>query len=182
MGSRLSEVTCLIISDYDKGVLSPSLMTNLRQLAGNHGVPIVVDPKVKHFDYYSDVTVITPNHVEAYQAAGLGTTSDHPIDEVGSLLRKRLNCQAVLVTRGEQGMSLFEENQENWHIPAMARQVYDVTGAGDTVVSTLALAISTGATLQEAAVLANQAAGIVVGMVGTATVSPAQLKEALHHA
>jgi len=181
VGSRLPEVTCLIISDYDKGVLTPSLMTHLRHLAVSHRVPIVVDPKVKHFEYFSDVTVITPNHVEAYQAAGLMATRDHPIDEVGPLLRKRLNCQAVLVTRGEQGMSLFEENQAHWHIPAMARQVYDVTGAGDTVVSTLALAISTGASIREAAVLANQAAGVVVGMLGTASVTPAQLKEALHH-
>ena len=137
---------------------------------------------MKHFEYYSDVTVITPNHVEAYQAAGLMASSNHPIEEVGPLLRKRLNCKAVLVTRGEQGMSLFEENQGHWHIPAMARQVYDVTGAGDTVVSTLALAISAGASLREAAVLANQAAGVVVGMLGTATVSPIQLKEALSHA
>jgi len=182
VGSRLPEVTCLVISDYDKGVITPSLMTHLRSLAASHGVPIVVDPKVKHFEYYSDVTVITPNHVEAYQAAGLLATSNHPIDEVGPLLRKRLNCKAVLVTRGEHGMSLFEENQAHWHIPAMARQVYDVTGAGDTVVSTLALAISAGASIREAAVLANRAAGVVVGLLGTASVTPTQLKEALNHA
>ena len=182
VGSRLPEVTCLVISDYDKGVVTPSLMTHLRALATRHGVPIVVDPKVKHFEYYSDVTVITPNHVEAYQAAGLMANSNHPINEVGPLLRKRLNCKAVLVTRGEHGMSLFEENQDHWHIPAMARQVYDVTGAGDTVVSTLALAISVGASIKEAAVLANRAAGVVVGMLGTASVTPPQLKDALSHA
>jgi D-beta-D-heptose 7-phosphate kinase/D-beta-D-heptose 1-phosphate adenosyltransferase len=180
--TRLPEVTCLVISDYDKGVITPSLMTHLRSLAARHRVPIVVDPKVKHFEYYSDVTVITPNHVEAYQAAGLRANSNHPIDEVGPLLRKRLNCKAVLVTRGEHGMSLFEENQAHWHIPAMARQVYDVTGAGDTVVSTLALAISAGANIKEAAVLANRAAGVVVGMLGTASVTPIQLKDALYHA
>lgn len=179
--SRLTEVTCLVVSDYDKGVVTPSLMTHLRQLAARHEVPIVVDPKVKHFDYYSDVTIITPNHLEAYQAAGLTATSVHPIDEVGPLLRKRLNCQAVLITRGEHGMSLFEDNQKHWHIPAVARQVYDVTGAGDTVVSTLALALSVGASIREAAVLANRAAGVVVGMLGTASVTPAQLKEALYH-
>ncbi len=181
VGSRLSEVTCLVISDYDKGVVTPSLMTHLRALAVRHGVPVVVDPKVKHFEYYSDVTVVTPNHVEAYQAAGLRANSNHPINEVGPLLRKRLNCKAVLVTRGEQGMSLYEENQAHWHIPAMARQVYDVTGAGDTVVSTLALALSVGASIREAAVLANRAAGVVVGMLGTAGVTRPQLKEALTH-
>ena len=182
VGSRLPEVTCLVISDYDKGVITPSLMTHLHSLAKKHRVPIVVDPKVKHFEYYSDVTVITPNHVEAYQAAGLIHNRDHPIEEVGALLRKRLNCQAVLITRGEQGMSLFENNQPHWQIPAMAKQVYDVTGAGDTVISTLALALSVGAPIREASVLANKAAGVVVGMLGTANLTPTQLKEALHHA
>ena len=180
--TRLPQVTCLVVSDYDKGVITPSLMTHLRLLATEQGIPIVVDPKVKHFEYYSDVTVITPNHVEAFQAAGLMANSNHPIEEVGPLLRKRLNCKAVLVTRGEHGMSLFEEHQAHWHIPAMARQVYDVTGAGDTVVSTLALALSVGASIKEAAVLANRAAGVVVGMLGTASVTPAQLREALTHA
>ncbi|MEZ4286307.1 MAG: PfkB family carbohydrate kinase [Nitrospira sp.] len=95
------------------------------------------------------------------------------------ILRQRLGCQTVLVTRGERGMSVYQSHGDHWHIPTRARQVYDVTGAGDTVVGTLALALSTGASMREAAMLANQAAGVVVGMVGTATVTAAQLTDAL---
>jgi len=131
--------------------------------------------------YYKGVAVITPNHLEAKQAAGFLHTQDVPIEHIGASLQQRLGCQAVVVTRGEEGMSIFERNGQSWTIPAVARQVYDVTGAGDTVVSTLALAISAKASLPDAAVLANQAAGIVVGMVGTATVTRAQLQEVLIH-
>ncbi|MEJ2230455.1 MAG: PfkB family carbohydrate kinase [Nitrospirales bacterium] len=138
-------------------------------------------PKVEHMGYYEGVTVITPNHLEAKHAAGFLPTQDVPIEQIGASLLKRLGCQAVVVTRGEEGMSIFEGNGQSWTIPAVARQVYDVTGAGDTVVSTLALAISAKASLPDAAVLANQAAGIVVGMVGTATVTRAQLQEAFLH-
>ena len=180
--SHLAEISCLVVSDYAKGVVTHSLMTELCKLASKQRVPIVVDPKVEHFPYYDGVTVITPNHLEAYQAAGVFAEDHRPIEDVGHHIRKKLECDAVLITRGEQGMSLFEGNGASWHIPAMARQVYDVTGAGDTVVSTLALAISSGASIRDAAVLANCAAGIVVGMVGTASVTQAQLGEALRHA
>ena len=180
--SRLSEVTCLIISDYAKGVVTPSLMAHLRRLTSRYNVPMVIDPKIEHVSYYSGATVVTPNHLEAYQVAGLTPNMEHPIDEVGPILQQRLNSEAVLITRGEAGMSLFESQRKPLHIPAVARQVYDVTGAGDTVVSTLALAMSTGAPLRDAAALANHAAGIVVGMVGTASVTRAQLKDALTHA
>jgi D-beta-D-heptose 7-phosphate kinase/D-beta-D-heptose 1-phosphate adenosyltransferase len=107
---------------------------------------------------------------------------DGSINEAGETIRQRLGCQSVLVTRGEKGISLFESDGTNFHIPTTARQVYDVTGAGDTVIGTLALALATGASIREAAVLANQAAGIVVGMVGTATVNSQQLSEAVSHA
>lgn len=125
------------------------------------------------------MSIITPNNLEATQAAGLHGDGDQTIQQAGDTIRQRLGCQAVLVTRGEKGMSLFEGVEEAWHIPTQAQQVYDVTGAGDTVVSTLALALSTGASMKEAATLANQAAGIVVGMIGTATVSTKQLAESL---
>ena len=97
----------------------------------------------------------------------------------GAIIRQRLGCQAVLITRGEKGMSLYEADGVSWHIPTQARQVYDVTGAGDTVIGTLALALSTGASLRDAAILANYAAGVVVGMVGTATLSAQQLSESI---
>jgi D-beta-D-heptose 7-phosphate kinase/D-beta-D-heptose 1-phosphate adenosyltransferase len=181
MASRLPDSSCLVISDYAKGMITGELMKAVQELAHQHGVPIVVDPKVEHMGYYEGVTVITPNHLEAKQAAGFLPTQDVPIEQIGASLQKRLRCQAVVITRGEEGMSIFEHNGRSWTIPAVARQVYDVTGAGDTVVSTLALAISAKASLPDAAVLANQAAGIVVGMVGTATVTRAQLQEALIH-
>ncbi len=177
--SRLRELTCLVVSDYAKGVVTAGLMADLVRLAALRKVPVIVDPKVEHFSFYKGVTLITPNHVEAMQAAGLHGDGDQAIEEAGETIRQRLGCQSVLVTRGEKGMSLFEGTKRAWHIPTQARQVYDVTGAGDTVVGTLALALSTGASMREAAMLANHAAGIVVGMVGTATVSTKQLSEAL---
>ncbi len=176
--SRMRDLTCLVVSDYAKGVVTAGLMAELTRLAALRKVPIIVDPKVEHFGFYKGVTLITPNHLEATQAAGLHGDSDQTIHEAGEVIRQRLGCQSVLVTRGEKGMSLFEGYNDPWHIPTQAQQVYDVTGAGDTVVGTLALALSTGASMREAAMLANQAAGIVVGMVGTATVSAKQLTEA----
>ncbi len=180
--SRLREISCLVVSDYAKGVVTASLMAELTRLAMLRRIPLVVDPKVEHFSYYKGVTVITPNHLEALQAAGMHSDDSQGIQDAGELIRQRLGCQSVLVTRGEKGMSLFESDGSSWHIPTMARQVYDVTGAGDTVVGTLALALATGAGMREGAILANHAAGVVVGLVGTATVSADQLTEALAHA
>ncbi len=179
--SRLRELSCLVVSDYAKGVVTPTLMSELTRLAALRKIPIVVDPKVEHFGFYKGVTVITPNHLEATQAAGVHGDDNQAIDQAGAMIRQRLGCQSVLITRGEKGMSLYEGDGASWHIPTKARQVYDVTGAGDTVIGTLALALSTGAGMKESAMLANHAAGIVVGMVGTATVTPKQLAEALEH-
>ncbi|MEQ1792793.1 MAG: D-glycero-beta-D-manno-heptose-7-phosphate kinase [Nitrospira sp.] len=177
--SRIRELSCIVVSDYAKGVVSAALMTELTRLAALRKIPIIVDPKVEHFSYYKGVTVMTPNHLEATQAAGLHGDDDQTIDQAGAVIRQRLGCQSVLITRGEKGMSLYEGEGTSWHLPTQARQVYDVTGAGDTVIGTLALALATGASMREAATLANHAAGIVVGMVGTATVSPKQLLEAV---
>ncbi|MEK7869495.1 MAG: D-glycero-beta-D-manno-heptose-7-phosphate kinase, partial [Nitrospirota bacterium] len=177
--SRIRELSCIVVSDYAKGVVSVALMTELTRMAALRKIPIIVDPKVEHFSYYKGVTVITPNHLEATQAAGLHGDDDQTINQAGALIRQRLGCQSVLITRGEKGMSLYEGEGTSWHLPTQARQVYDVTGAGDTVIGTLALALATGASMREAATLANHAAGIVVGMVGTATVSPKQLLEAV---
>ena len=177
--SRLRELSCLVISDYAKGVVSATLMSELTRLAAIRHIPVIVDPKVEHFSYYKGATVITPNHLEATQAAGVHGDDDQATNEAGAIIRQRLGCQALLITRGEKGMSLYEADGVSWHIPTQARQVYDVTGAGDTVVGTLALALATGASMRDAAVLANHAAGIVVGMVGTATLSAQQLSESL---
>ncbi len=177
--SRLREVSCLVVSDYAKGVVTASLMSELTRLAALRRTPILVDPKVEHFSYYKGVTMVTPNHQETAQAAGVQGDDERSISEAGEMLRQRLGCRCVLVTRGEKGMSLFESDGARRHIPTVARQVYDVTGAGDTVVGTLALALATGASFWESAVLANHAAGVVVGRVGTATVTAQQLSEAL---
>lgn len=179
--SRLQDLSCIVISDYAKGLITEELMQHIQKQATHYEVPIIVDPKVEHMPYYAGVTVITPNYLEAKQGAGFLPTQQIPIKQIGRALQQRLQCQSVVVTRGEEGMSIFEQNGRSWTIPAVARQVYDVTGAGDTVVSTLALALSARASISDAAVLANQAAGIVVGMVGTATVTRSQLQHALTH-
>ncbi len=170
---------CLVLSDYAKGVITQGLTQDLLSLAKKKGVSTIVDPKVSHMDFYREVTVVTPNHLEASQASGVDIVDEQSLLEAGHRLLKRLNCEAVLITRGEKGMSLFEKNGGVTHIPTMAKAVFDVTGAGDTVVGTLALALAAGATLTEAATLANYAAGVVVGIVGTATVSRQMLKEAI---
>ena len=180
--SRLREVSCVVVSDYAKGVVTAPLMAELVRLTTLRRIPLVVDPKVEHFSSYKGVTVVTPNHLEATQAAGVHGDDDAAINEAGETIRQRLGCQSVLITRGEKGMSVFEMDGSSFHIPTMARQVYDVTGAGDTVIATLALSLATGASIRDGAILANYAAGIVVGMVGTATVSAPQLTDALMHA
>ena len=180
--TQLSAISCIVVSDYCKGVVTPSLMARLGELARARRVPILVDPKVEHFSCYAGVTIITPNHLEAQQASGRSASDHDSIHEIGHQLRHKLGCEAVLVTRGEQGISLCESTGESWHIPAMARQVYDVTGAGDTLVGTLALALSVGASIRESAMLANHAAGMAVGLIGTAAITRTQLKEALRHA
>ena len=176
--SRIRNLSCVVVSDYAKGVVSSVLMSEITRLAALRKVPVIVDPKVEHFSYYKGVTVLTPNHLEAAQASGLHGDGDQTINEAGAMIRQRLGCRSVLITRGEKGMSLYEGDGASWHLPTKARQVYDVTGAGDTVIGTLALALSAGASIKTGAVMANYAAGIVVGMVGTATVSPNQLSEA----
>ncbi len=177
----IRSASALIVSDYAKGVVTPRVMADLTDLAHRHGVPVIVDPKVAHIGRYKGVTVITPNHLEAVQAAGLHGDDEATLLEAGHHLHQRLGCRAVLITRGERGMSLVEGVGKVAHIPTVARQVFDVTGAGDTVVAALALALSVGASMRQAAMLANHAAGLVVGMVGTGTVTAAQLDEALRH-
>ena len=171
----------VIVSDYAKGVITARLMANLTDLADRHQIPVIVDPKVAHIGYYKGATVITPNHWETIQAAGLHGEEESTVLEAGQQIHQRLGCHAVLITRGERGMSLLEDGGHVTHIPTVAKQVFDVTGAGDTVVATLALALAAGAPMRQAAKLANYAAGIVVGMIGTGTVSPTQLEEALGH-
>jgi D-beta-D-heptose 7-phosphate kinase/D-beta-D-heptose 1-phosphate adenosyltransferase len=167
----------VVISDYAKGLITQQLVEETNAVCQNLGKPVAVDPKVEHFDYYKGVTIVTPNNLEASQASGVDITDDETLHRAGEVLFNRLGCQALLITRGENGMSLFEPASET-HIPTVAKEVFDVSGAGDTVIGTLALALASGASFREAAVLANFAAGVVVGKVGTATLSPEELHEA----
>ena len=174
-----STFTGIIISDYAKGVVTRKLVSGIVRVAAERNIPVAVDPKVGHLDYYKKVTVVTPNNLEASQAAGFEITDEASLAAAGKKLIERLKSEAVLITRGEQGMSLFLNDGKPVHIPTVAKEVYDVTGAGDTVIAVLMLALSAGADMREAAVIANHAAGIVVGEVGTATVKLEQLRKTI---
>jgi D-glycero-beta-D-manno-heptose-7-phosphate kinase len=175
---NINEVDAVVISDYAKGVITFDTGAKAIELANKFNKPIIVDPKPKHMDFYSDVKLITPNSHEASEMAGIEDGNDKASVEIGNKLIKRLNAN-VLLTRGEKGMSLFELDGSHTNIPTNAREVYSLIGAGDTVVATAALAIASGANLKDAASLANIAAGIKVGKIGTATVSVEEIKKEL---
>ncbi|MEW6616232.1 MAG: D-glycero-beta-D-manno-heptose-7-phosphate kinase [Thermodesulfobacteriota bacterium] len=172
---NLNGLNAVIISDYGKGVISGQLIREILRLVRNNEKIISVDPKVNKFSFYKDVTVITPNNNEASDAAGIEIKDEETLLRVGEILLNKLACKLLLITRGEEGMTLFEDSGDVTHIPTLAKEVYDVTGAGDTVISALTLALTVGASLKEAAVIANYAAGIVVGEIGTAAVSRGEL-------
>jgi len=167
-----------LVSDYGKCVITPALLAKLLPALERRGVPSAVDPKEEHFFRYTGVSVITPNAAEASQAWGRKLKSEAEMIEAGFGLREKLGAGAVLITRGEEGMSLFTA-EGHTHFPTRARKVYDVTGAGDTVVATIATALAAQATLPEACVLANHAAGIVVAQLGTATAGAEELVQSL---
>lgn len=173
------EADGVIVSDYGKGLITPRLMSYILERRRGDGKLVAVDPKMGNFDLYKGVTVVTPNRQEAESAAGRQIVDEASLMEVGRILLERFASEAVLITRGEEGMTLFERGGEVIDVPTVAKEVYDVTGAGDTVISTMTLALAAGNPFAEAAVVANYAAGIVVGKVGTATVTPEELREAI---
>lgn len=177
--NRLSEIDALIISDYCKGVITKELISEIVALVNSKGLPIVADPKVGHFDLYEGITLITPNTLEASDGSGVYIYDNKSLEMAGKALIEKLGCKATLITRGEEGMTLIEDNRDITYIPAVAKKVFDVTGAGDTVIGVMALAIAAGATLKEAAIIANHAAGIVVGKVGTAVIGMEELRISL---
>lgn len=179
--SHLDGIAAVIISDYGKGVITPSLLARLIPLCRNRGLFVAVDPKDANFFNYTRVSLVTPNHHEAGFAFGRRIRSLDDLLTVGSGLLERLQAASILITRGAEGMSLFEAGREPVHIPTFARHVYDVTGAGDTVISTFVSAIAAGATLAEATVISNAAAGFTVGEIGTATITKAELAGELEH-
>ncbi|HOD66820.1 MAG TPA: D-glycero-beta-D-manno-heptose-7-phosphate kinase [candidate division Zixibacteria bacterium] len=168
-------VNAVIISDYGKGVITLSLLNSVMEVCRKRGLFVAVDPKETHFHNYKRVSLITPNHHEAGFAAGRRIVSEADLIDVGNSLLRELEARSILITRGPDGMSLFEQDAEPTHIPTFARKVFDVTGAGDTVIAAFVAAVCAGATLVEAAIVANAGAGITVGEVGTATVSSAEL-------
>jgi len=173
------KVDGIIISDYGKGVITPDLMGFIMDKRKTDDKLVAVDPKMNNFELYRGVTVLTPNSKEAEVAAGRQIRDEDSLKEVGRNLLERFASQAVLITRGEEGMVLFERTGKITKVPTVAKEVYDVTGAGDTVIGTLTLALAAGSDFAQAAVLANYAAGIVVGKVGTAIVTPEELRKAI---
>ncbi len=177
--SLSGQINAIIVADYGKGMVSEKLISELVSISKKDGLILSVDPKVENFSIYRDVTVITPNHYEAGNAARQKIVDDKSLLSAGNTIIKELRCKNVLITQGEEGMTLFEEGGDVVHIPTVAREVFDVTGAGDTVISALTLAVAAGATMRDAAVISNYAAGVVVSEVGTAVVTGEELKEAI---
>lgn len=176
---QLSSIDAIVVADYGKGVVTQSLMDGIRSIMHESQVLLAVDPKIQNLALYRDVTVVTPNNQEAQAMSGIIIEDEASLERAGDHLLRELECQMVLITQGEKGMTLFQHNDQTTQIPTVARKVFDVSGAGDTVISTFTLALAAGLTPQQAAVLANFAAGLVVAEVGTATVSASRLKEAL---
>ncbi|HEX7124446.1 MAG TPA: PfkB family carbohydrate kinase [Thermodesulfobacteriota bacterium] len=175
----LADADVVLVSDYAKGVVTPSLFAALARAARAAGVPLLVDPKGPGFAFYRGARLMTPNKKEAFEAVDAATAATGDLDRVAAAMRARYEVEAVLVTRGAEGMSLYDADRPRIDIRATARQVYDVTGAGDTVAATIALALGAGVPLADAARLANAAAGVVVGRLGTAAVTPAELAATL---
>ncbi len=170
----LQDADAFVVSDYDKGVVTPFILGEILQLAYDR-VPVLIDPKLRNFSSYRPASLITPNHHEALKMTGTEEDSEDGLHQAARIIREKLSCDAVLITRGERGIMLLEGYNDPVFVETTAREVYDVTGAGDTVIATLAAALAAGATMLEAANLANHAAGIVVGKVGTATASAEEL-------
>jgi len=169
----------ILISDYNKGTLTKSLVKKVLSFALEKKTPIFVDPKVENFLLFSPVTLITPNHFEAEKIIHHPCQTDSQVESAGQEILSRISAKYIILKRGEQGLSVMEKGKKFIHIPTIAKEVYDVTGAGDTVIATATLALLSRASIQEAAVLSNAAAGIVVGKIGTAPVTPPELVASL---
>lgn len=170
----LRHADAFVVSDYDKGVVTPRILREILPAAYEQ-VPVLIDPKLRNFNEYRPATLVTPNHLEALRMSDSEDHSDDGSYHAAQVIREKLGCDAVLITRGDRGMMLLEGGGPPVYVETAAREVYDVTGAGDTVIAALASALASGATMIEAASFANHAAGIVVGKVGTATATAGEL-------
>jgi len=180
--SRLRTTDAVIVGDYGKGVVTQSLLNELKSLCRDHGVWLSLDPKPVHQLNLAGLSLITPNRKEAFELAALpdDTRDPNPLADKNLMLTAErllheLRPAVLLITLGELGLLLCQRGRKPFHIPTVAQEVYDVSGAGDTVIATFTLAVAAGASPVEAAILSNHAAGIVVGKVGTATTGPAEL-------
>ena len=178
LARALEDASALIVSDYAKGVLGGLVLEAVRELCLAANLPWVVDPKPRHRELYHGATLMTPNTRELGELTGLPVRTEADVAEAGRQLAEDLGLAGLLVTRSEKGMALFAPDaghREPWTIPTEAREIFDVSGAGDTVIAVFGAAIAAGADWKDAAMLANAAAGVVVGKMGTATVTPAEL-------
>lgn len=183
LARALGDASALIVSDYAKGVVNEPVMDAVRALCAERGLPWIVDPKPFHKALYRGATLMTPNTKEASELAQLAAHSDAEVAVAGRAIVADLGLQGLLVTRSERGMALFAPNDEHaepWLVPTEAREVFDVSGAGDTVIAAFSAAVAAGADWRAAAMLANAAAGVVVAKVGTATVTPEELLAHYH--
>lgn len=175
-----NEIQAIIIEDYGKGVVSQELVTKIIEIASKKDIPVIIDPKQGHFMDFSGSTILTPNYHEAKSAIGISPDEDITLKELGQRLLKKWKSKAILVTLGEKGMALFQKGKSSFfQIPTVAKEVYDVSGAGDTVVAAFTLCLVSGATMEEAAIISNQAAGIVVAKLGTAVVEKDEMLKAI---
>lgn len=185
---QIFKADAVIVGDYGKGVVTQALLDGIKQLCHERGVWLSLDPKPVHHLNLNGLSLITPNRKEAFELANLpdetknaNTFADKNLILVAERLLQELNPALLLITLGELGMLLCQRGQKPFHIPTVAQEVFDVSGAGDTVIATFTLAIAAGASPVEAAILSNHAAGIVVGKVGTATTNPAELLKSFSH-
>lgn len=171
----IAQVDGIILQDYNKGLLSRKLIHLFASLAKEHNIPIGVDPKAKNFFEYKDVTVFKPNKLEAERNLQFEIQNDDDLQVIAQKLMDKLHCSYIVITLGSKGMFIYDNHKRNWLIPTFSQEVYDVSGAGDTVISTLMLGLSAGCDIKEASIIANHAAGVVCGKVGAATATPQEI-------
>lgn len=177
---RIDSSDAVILSDYDKGTLTPRLIQEISRICVDKKKIVTVDPQVSHFFLYKGVSILTPNHHEAGKAIGKKLETDSEILQAAQEITEKLSCPSLMITRGEKGMSLYLSSQkEIFHIPTVAREVFDVTGAGDTVISAYTAYHAAGLSELDASVVSNAAAGVVVGKLGAETVTPEELHSSL---
>lgn len=178
---NIKGLDAVIVADYGKGVVTGEVMKGIRTLIEDRDIILAVDPKTDKFEYYKGIDVITPNHHEAGAFCRISIEDDVSLVRAGKHMLRELDCRSVLITQGKDGMTLFENGGEISHVSTVAKKVFDVTGAGDTVISTFCLGLASGMDLKSAALLSNFAAGIVVGEVGTSTVKTEDLLRAIYY-